>query len=43
MIKKFALILIIISFTVSCGKKDDPEYKESGKKSLILNDFIRKV
>ena len=43
MIKKFALILIIISFTVSCGKKGDPEYKESGKKNLILNDLIRIV
>jgi len=35
MIKKILLIIIIITFTASCGKKDDPEYKESKYKILI--------
>ncbi len=43
MIKKFVLILIVISFTFSCGKKGDPKYKESGKNSLILTGLIKIV
>ncbi len=27
--KKFLLTIIILIFFISCGKKDDPEYKES--------------
>ena len=31
MIKKIKLIILFIAFVVSCGKKGDPEYKESIK------------
>tara|TARA_B100000886_G_C20112946_1_gene362592 strand:+ start:231 stop:362 length:132 start_codon:yes stop_codon:yes gene_type:complete len=29
MIKKFALALVLCCLLISCGKKGDPEYKES--------------
>ena len=29
MIKKIILIIALLSFAVSCGKKGDPVYKES--------------
>jgi len=29
MTKKIFLIIIFLTFAVSCGKKADPEYKES--------------
>ena len=29
MIKKILLTVIILTFVVSCGKKADPEYKET--------------
>ena len=29
MIKNFILIVVILFLAVSCGKKADPEYKES--------------
>jgi len=35
MIKKILLILILLSFAISCGKKADPEFKESKNKILI--------
>jgi hypothetical protein len=37
MIKKILLIFIVLTFIVSCGKKADPEYKESkhNKKNII--------
>ena len=35
MIKKILLILIVLTFIVSCGKKADPEYKES--KNIFIN------
>ena len=40
MIKKILLILILVTFVASCGKKGDPEYKESkhiyiDKKNII--------
>ena len=35
MIKKIVLILIFTCFIISCGKKDDPEYKQSTKNPLI--------
>ena len=33
--KKILLILIVLTFIVSCGKKSDPEYKES--KNIFIN------
>ncbi len=35
MIKKILLILIVLTFAISCGKKSDPEYKES--KNIFIN------
>ena len=29
MIKKILLIVILLTFVFSCGKKGDPEYKQS--------------
>ena len=37
MIRKFTLALILLCILVSCGKKGDPEYKESRiKKNMQL-------
>ena len=37
MIRKFALALVLFCMLISCGKKGDPEYKESTiKKSMQL-------
>ncbi len=37
MIRKFVLALILCSILISCGKKGDPEYKESTiKKNMQL-------
>ena len=38
MIKKILLIIILLTFTVSCGKKADPEYKKSK-----INILIKKI
>tara|TARA_B100001250_G_scaffold334694_1_gene300686 strand:+ start:249 stop:374 length:126 start_codon:yes stop_codon:yes gene_type:complete len=39
MIKKFALALVLCCILVSCGKKGDPEFKESkiNMQSLLIN------
>ena len=41
MIKKFALALMLCCILISCGKKSDPEYKESrimkSIKLLLIN------
>ena len=39
MIKKVTLTLILCFFLISCGKKGDPEYKESKNKVLIKGVF----
>ena len=37
MIRKFALALILLCILISCGKKGDPEFKESKiKKNMQL-------
>ena len=43
MIKKVVLILILTYFIISCGKKGDPEYKQSIKKPLIEKTLIKKT
>ena len=43
MIKKVTLILILTYFIISCGKKGDPEYKQSFIKPLIKKTFIKKT
>ena len=35
MIKKILLTVIILTFVVSCGKKADPEYKQSN--NIFIN------
>jgi len=42
MIKKISLVLILCLFVVSCGKKGDPEYKNSSKKEKIQKIFVKK-
>ena len=40
MMKKVFLGLILIVFLSSCGKKGDPEYKESKKRIIFQNIII---
>ena len=40
MIKKILLIVIILAFAVSCGKKSDPEYKESKYKYINQKNIV---
>ena len=40
MIKKILLIVVILTFAVSCGKKDDPEYKESKYKYINQKNIV---
>ena len=41
MIKKILLTLILITFIASCGKKDDPKYKETVDKKTIHYTHIK--
>ena len=41
MIKKIFLTLFIICAVVSCGKKGDPQYKESEKKTGLPNIIFK--
>ena len=43
MIKIISITLILFSFTLSCGKKDDPVYKESKGIMKYLNIHKNKV
>ena len=36
MIRKFTLALMLLCILISCGKKGDPEYKESTIKNMQL-------
>ena len=40
MIKKVLLIIILLNFLVSCGKKADPEYNESKYHSINQKKII---
>ena len=40
MIKKILLLIILLTFTFSCGKKADPEYKESNYKYINPKNII---
>ena len=40
MIKKILLAVILLTFMVSCGKKADPEYKESKYKFINQKKII---
>ena len=43
MIKKISLVLILFLCLVSCGKKGDPEYKNSSKKEKIQKILMKKT
>ena len=43
MFKKFALALMLCCILISCGKKGDPEYKESKIKTNIQLLLINKA
>ena len=40
MIKKILLIVILLTFVVSCGKKANPKYKESNYKYIKQKNII---
>tara|TARA_B100001250_G_scaffold19793_1_gene16899 strand:- start:665 stop:787 length:123 start_codon:yes stop_codon:yes gene_type:complete len=40
MIKNFILIVILLTLTISCGKKADPEYMESKNKYTNQKSII---
>ena len=40
MIKKILLLIILLTFAFSCGKKADPEYKESNYKYINPKNII---
>ena len=40
MIKKILLIVVLLTFAVSCGKKADPKYKESKYKYIDKTTII---
>ena len=40
MIKKIILIIALLTFVVSCGKKTDPEYKQSSYKYINQKNII---
>tara|TARA_B100000524_G_scaffold24183_1_gene12296 strand:+ start:108 stop:239 length:132 start_codon:yes stop_codon:yes gene_type:complete len=43
MIKKISLVLILSLVIISCGKKGDPEYKNSSKKEKIQTILVKKT
>ena len=43
MIKKITLVLLFCCVVASCGKKGDPEYKESKKELNTKTILINKV
>ena len=43
MIKKITLALLFCCFLISCGKKGDPEYKDSKIKTEIRTIFLNKA
>ncbi len=34
--KKTIIFLLLLLFTISCGKKSDPEYKVENKRSVMV-------
>jgi len=43
MIKKISLVLILCLIVFSCGKKGDPEYKNSNKKGNIKKILVKRT
>ena len=41
--KKIFLIIALCCIMISCGKKGDPEYKDSDQKSKIQSTLIKKI
>ena len=40
MIRKIALIFFCLTLMISCGKKAEPEYKQSNNKNINLENII---
>ena len=40
MIKKITLIILLFCAITSCGKKNDPQYKEPEKNTKVFKIFI---
>ena len=40
MLKKILFIIVLLSLVISCGKKSDPEYKESKYKYINQKNTI---
>ena len=40
MIKKFAIIILLVCAVISCGKKGDPKYTDPDNKAEIKEIFI---
>ena len=40
MIKKIILIVVLLTFAASCGKKADPEFKQSNYKYINQKNII---
>ena len=40
MIKKFIIIILLLSSVISCGKKGDPKYVDPDKKAEIKGDSV---
>ncbi len=43
MIKKIILALMLCCIIASCGKKEDPVYKDPKKKAAIQNIYLKKI
>ena len=43
MIKKITFVILVSCILVSCGKKDDPEYKALNKEIKISSIIINKI
>ena len=41
--KNLLLVIIVFLSLVSCGKKGDPEYKNSEKKAVSINEIVLKA
>ena len=43
MIKKITLFILLCCVVISCGKKGNPEYKDSEKKAKMLTILVSKA
>ncbi len=43
MIKKITIVIFLLCLIVSCGKKGDPQYKESINKTIIEKNSTKSI